>query len=84
LLRVLLFVFTSPRFSEGDYDRIYTAVRRPVDLDRSFETAKVAEFTRLAAADRATALAPMISKRRSERSPILDVRPSRSLPPLER
>src|SRR3954451_13180885 len=36
------------------------------------------------AAQRATALAPMISKRRSERSPILEVRPSRSLPPLER
>ena len=36
------------------------------------------------AAQRATALAPMISKRRSVRSPILDVRPSRSLPPLER
>src|SRR3954454_1780272 len=40
--------------------------------------------TPLRAAQRATALAPMISKRRSERSPILDVRPSRSLPPLER
>src|SRR5215212_3464676 len=40
--------------------------------------------TPLRAAQRATALAPMISKRRSERSPILEVRPSRSLPPLER
>src|SRR3954465_14615364 len=40
--------------------------------------------TPLRASQRATALAPMISKRRSERSPILDVRPSRSLPPLER
>src|SRR5829696_6301065 len=40
--------------------------------------------TPLRAAQRATALAPMISKRRSERSPILDVLPSRSLPPLER
>src|SRR3954464_3409969 len=40
--------------------------------------------TPLRAAQRATALAPMISKRRTERSPILDVWPSRSLPPLER
>jgi transposase len=40
--------------------------------------------TPLRAAQRATALAPMISKRRSERSPILEVLPSRSLPPLER
>src|SRR3954454_17020336 len=40
--------------------------------------------TPLRAAQRATALAPMISKRRSSRSPILDVLPSRSLPPLER
>src|SRR5687767_11220447 len=34
--------------------------------------------TPLRAAQRATALAPMISKRRSERSPILEVLPSRS------
>src|SRR3954469_8504955 len=40
--------------------------------------------TPLRAAQRATALAPMISKRRSARSPILEVLPSRSLPPLER
>src|SRR5215204_6335154 len=33
---------------------------------------------------RASGLAPMISKRRSARSPILEVLPSRSLPPLER
>src|SRR3954453_24170587 len=40
--------------------------------------------TPLRAAQRATALAPMISKRRSERPPTLEVLPSRSLPPLER
>src|SRR5688572_28126416 len=40
--------------------------------------------TPLRAAQRATALAPMISKRQSERSPILEVLPSRSWPPLER
>src|SRR3954464_1316151 len=40
--------------------------------------------TPLRAAQRPTALAPIISKRRSARSPILEVLPSRSLPPLER
>src|SRR4051812_19711645 len=40
--------------------------------------------TPLRAAQPAPALAPMISKRRSARSPILEVLPSRSLPPLER
>jgi SAM-dependent methyltransferase len=43
------FVFTSPRFSGSDYDRIYTAVRPPAHLDFSFETAKTARFRRLTA-----------------------------------
>jgi SAM-dependent methyltransferase len=43
------FVFTSPRFSGPEYDRIYKAVRPPQDLDPSFETAKDARFRRLAA-----------------------------------
>jgi SAM-dependent methyltransferase len=42
------FVFTSPRFLGSDYDRIYTAVRPPANLDPSFETAKAARFHRLA------------------------------------
>src|ERR687897_666073 len=40
--------------------------------------------TPLRAAQRATALAPMISKRRGGPPPFLDFFPSRSLPPLER
>ena len=43
------FVFTSPRFSNLEYDRIYKKVRPPADLDPSFETAKAARFQRLAA-----------------------------------
>ena len=43
------FVFTSPRFSDLEYDRIYREVRSPADLDRSFEAAKAARFRRLAA-----------------------------------
>ena len=43
------FVFTSPRFSNLEYDRIYREVRSPADLDPSFETAKAARFRRLAA-----------------------------------
>jgi SAM-dependent methyltransferase len=43
------FVFTSPRFSDLEYDRIYTEVRLPADLDPSFYTAKAARFQRLAA-----------------------------------
>lgn len=43
------FVFSSPRFSGSDYDRIYRAVRPPADIDPSFETAKAARFKRLAA-----------------------------------
>jgi len=43
------FVFTSPRFSNLEYDRIYREVRSPADLDPSFETAKAARFQRLAA-----------------------------------
>lgn len=41
------FVFTSPRFSGSDYDRIYMAVRPPPNLDPSFETAKAARFHQL-------------------------------------
>jgi 2-polyprenyl-3-methyl-5-hydroxy-6-metoxy-1,4-benzoquinol methylase len=43
------FVFTSPRFSNLEYDRIYREIRSPADLDPSFETAKAARFQRLAA-----------------------------------
>jgi SAM-dependent methyltransferase len=43
------FVFSSPRFSSVDYDRIYKAVRPPVNLDPSFETATAARFRRLVA-----------------------------------
>jgi hypothetical protein len=39
--------------------------------------------TPLRDAQLATVLAPTISKRRSVRSPILEVRPSRGLPPLD-
>jgi SAM-dependent methyltransferase len=46
--RECLFVFTSPRFSNAEYDRIYREVGLPVDLDPSFETAKAARFQRLA------------------------------------
>ncbi|MFO0433208.1 MAG: class I SAM-dependent methyltransferase [bacterium] len=41
------FVFTSPRFSDDDYDRIYKAVPRPELLDASFTAAKSARFKRL-------------------------------------
>jgi SAM-dependent methyltransferase len=43
------FVFTSPRFSNLEYDRIYREVQSYADLDPSFETAKAARFKRLAA-----------------------------------
>jgi putative flippase GtrA/SAM-dependent methyltransferase len=43
------FVFTSPRFSNLEYDRIYKEVRSLSDLDPSFERAKAARFQRLAA-----------------------------------
>src|SRR5260370_20727917 len=43
------FVFTSPRFSGLDYDRIYKAVRPPENLDPSFKAASEARFRRLAA-----------------------------------
>jgi len=43
------FVFTSPRFSNPEYDRIYREIRSPADLDPSFEIAKAARFQRLAA-----------------------------------
>jgi hypothetical protein len=36
------FVFTSPRFSGSDYDRIYKAVEPPAQVDASFENAKAA------------------------------------------
>ena len=43
------FVFTSPRFSNQEYDRIYSEIGPPADPDSSFETAKAARFRRLAA-----------------------------------
>jgi SAM-dependent methyltransferase len=43
------FVFTSPRFSNLEYDSIYREIRLPADLDPSFERAKAARFRRLAA-----------------------------------
>jgi SAM-dependent methyltransferase len=43
------FVFTSPRFSNLEYDRIYREILLPADPDPSFERAKVARFKRLAA-----------------------------------
>jgi SAM-dependent methyltransferase len=42
------FVFTSPRFSDADYDVIYRAVPMVEDLDPSFQAAKDARFRRLA------------------------------------
>src|SRR4051812_43568309 len=47
--RACSFVFTSPRFADDEYDRIYTAVGRTAASDPSFELAKVARFRRLAA-----------------------------------
>jgi SAM-dependent methyltransferase len=41
------FVFSSPRFSSLDYDRIYKAIRPPANLDSSFEKATAARFRRL-------------------------------------
>ena len=41
-------------------------------------------FAPLRDAQPATALAPTMSRRRNVRSPILEMRPSRSLPPLDR
>ena len=43
------FIFTSPRFSNLEYDKIYRKVRSPADGDPSFERAKTARFHRLAA-----------------------------------
>jgi SAM-dependent methyltransferase len=43
------FVFTSPRFSNSEYDSIYREIRLAAELDRSFERAKAARFRRLAA-----------------------------------
>jgi putative flippase GtrA/SAM-dependent methyltransferase len=42
------FVFTSPRFSPSDYDRIYKAIE-PAPVDAGSENAKAARFRRLAA-----------------------------------
>jgi SAM-dependent methyltransferase len=41
------FVFTSPRFSPEEYDRIYSGIRAPEFLDPAFHDAKVARFRRL-------------------------------------
>jgi 2-polyprenyl-3-methyl-5-hydroxy-6-metoxy-1,4-benzoquinol methylase len=57
------FVFTSPRFANSEYDRIYREVRSPADLDPSFETAKAARFRRLAA---------IVRKFRPREAPFLD------------
>ena len=43
------FAFTSPRFSNTDYDRIYGGIAVDDDLDPSFEAAKAARFRRLGA-----------------------------------
>src|ERR1700692_3323117 len=43
------FVFTSPRFSDRDYDRIYSGIKPPADLDPAFERAKISRFKPLAA-----------------------------------
>jgi SAM-dependent methyltransferase len=43
------FVFTSPRFSDSEYDRIYREIQAPVDLDPVFEAANDARFKRLSA-----------------------------------
>jgi SAM-dependent methyltransferase len=42
------FVYTSPRFADSIYDRIYKAVRPPENLDPSFRAATDARFRRLA------------------------------------
>jgi len=57
------FVFTSPRFSNSEYDRIYREVRSPEDPDPSLETAKAARFQRLAA---------IVSKFHPPETPFLD------------
>ncbi|MBU3077179.1 class I SAM-dependent methyltransferase [Sphingomonas quercus] len=41
------FVFTSPRFSGADYDRIYGGIHAPDNLDEAFDAAKAARFRRL-------------------------------------
>lgn len=46
------FVFTSPRFSPEDYDRIYQGIPTPHEGDSAFDPAKTARFRRLARAVR--------------------------------
>ena len=41
------FVFTSPRFTPAEYDRIYSGIRAPDELDPAFQVAKIARFRRL-------------------------------------
>ena len=43
------FVFTSPRFSPADYDRIYAGICAPNSLPPGFAAAQAARFRRLAA-----------------------------------
>jgi SAM-dependent methyltransferase len=43
------FVFTSPRFSADEYDRIYSAIRSPGDSHPAFAAAQAARFRRLGA-----------------------------------
>lgn len=42
------FVFTSPRFSAQDYDRIYQSIPTPHEGNSAFDPAKTARFRRLA------------------------------------
>ena len=42
------FVFTSPRFSDGEYDEIYKSIPSPARLDPSFARANRARLSRLA------------------------------------
>lgn len=42
------FVFTSPRFSDPDYDRIYKAIEPPASVAPGFDRANAARFSRLA------------------------------------
>jgi 2-polyprenyl-3-methyl-5-hydroxy-6-metoxy-1,4-benzoquinol methylase len=43
------FIFTSPRFSDSEYDEIYRKIQAPRTPDSAFEQAKAARFQRLGA-----------------------------------
>jgi SAM-dependent methyltransferase len=57
------FVFSSPRFSHSEYDRIYREARSAGEPDPSFEPAKAARFHRLAA---------IVQKYQPHETPFLD------------